>query len=88
MERAYNTQECKTAVTQCNKLLMHYGCNTSVGSEFQISIELFLLEIGASFQPLQLQFDRYANRKTHCWFKTLWEKVSTYSFKIIINNIL
>ena len=42
----------ETAVAQCNKLLMCYGCNTSVGSEFQISIELFLLEIGASFQPL------------------------------------
>ena len=44
----------ETVVAQCNKLLMYYGCDTSVGSEFQISIELFLLEIGASFQPLQL----------------------------------
>ena len=41
--------ELETAVSQCNKLLIHYGCNTSVESEFQISIELFLLEIGASF---------------------------------------
>ena len=62
----------ETAVAQCNKLLMHYGCNTSVVSEFQISIELFLLEIGASFQSLLLQFDSYADRATHCWFKTLW----------------
>ena len=77
----------ETAVAHCNKLLMHYRCDTSVGSEFQISIELFLLEIGASFQPLQLQFDRYADMKTHCWFKTLWKKASTYGFTIIINNI-
>ena len=62
----------ETAMAQCNKLMMDYGCNTSVGSEFQILIELFLLEIGASFQPLQLQFDRYSDRTTHCWFKTLW----------------
>ena len=62
----------ETAVAQCNKLLMHYGCDTSVGSEFQISIELFLLEIGASFQPLQNQFDRYADKTTRCLFKTLW----------------
>ena len=33
----------ETAVAQCNKLMMHYGCNTSVGCEFQISIELFYL---------------------------------------------
>ena len=31
----------ETTVVQCNKLLMNYGCNTSVRSEFQISIELF-----------------------------------------------
>ena len=31
----------ETAMAQCNKLLMRYGCNTSVGIEFQISIELF-----------------------------------------------
>ena len=30
----------ETAVAQCNKLLMHYRSNTSVGSEFQILIEL------------------------------------------------
>ena len=65
-------QGVETAVAQCNKLLMHYGRNTSAGSEFQISIKLFLLEIGASFQPLQFQFDRYADRTTHCWFKTIW----------------
>ena len=77
----------ETAVAQCNKLLMHYGCKTSVGSEFQILIELFFLEIGASFQPLHLQFDKYADRTTHCWFNKLWEKASTFGFKIIINNI-
>ena len=80
-------QGMETAVAQCNKLLMDYGCNTSFESEFQILIELFLLEIGASFQPLKLQFDMYADRTTHCWFKTLWEKASTYGFNIIINNI-
>ena len=74
-------------MAQCNKLLMHYVCNTSVGNEFHISIELFLLKIGASFQPLKLQVDTCADRTTHCWFKTLWEKANTFGFKIIINNI-
>ena len=39
----------ETVVAQCNKLLMHYGCNTSVGREFQISIELFYLELARHF---------------------------------------
>ena len=77
----------ETVVAQCNKLLMYYGCNASVGSEFRISIELFLLEIGASFKPLQLKFDRSSDRITHFWFKKLWEKASTFDLNIIINNI-
>ena len=74
-------------VAQCNKLRMHYGCSIIVGSEFKVSIELFLLEIGTSFQPLQLKFDKYAEWTTHFWFKTLWEKASTFGFKITINDI-
>ena len=31
----------ETAMSQRNKLLMHYGRDNSVGNEFQISIELF-----------------------------------------------
>ena len=61
--------------------------SNSVGSIFQISVELFLIEIDASFQPLQLQFDSYDGSTTHCWFKTLWENASIFGFKIIINNI-
>ena len=35
----------ETVVAQCNKLLMHYRCNTSVGSEFHIGFPSTLFSI-------------------------------------------
>ncbi len=39
-------------VEQSNKLLMHYGCCTALGTELQTSLRLLLVELGMSFQPL------------------------------------
>jgi len=36
--------EC--GIQQLNKLLMHYGCPSSVGVQLQSSMELFLIELG------------------------------------------
>jgi hypothetical protein len=36
---------------QANKLLMHYGCHTALGTELQSSLELLVADLGLSFQP-------------------------------------
>ena len=38
-------------VEQTNKLLMHYGCPSSVGFGCKVSLEYVILELGVSFQP-------------------------------------
>ena len=38
---------------QLEKLLIHYGCKTSVGLKMQFSLEILTLEMGISSQPLQ-----------------------------------
>ena len=77
--------EC--AVAQVNKLLMHYGCNTTVGLKLQASMEFLILELGLTDQPLQLDFDRYGMFATHCWIKTVWEKAHAYQLVIELGNI-
>jgi hypothetical protein len=39
-------------VEQSNKLLIHYGCRTAMGTKLQKSLRLLLVELGMSFQPL------------------------------------
>ena len=43
----------QSLVEQLNKLLMNYGCKTSIGLIMQLSLELLNLEMGISSQPLQ-----------------------------------
>lgn len=75
--------EC--SVTQLNKLLMHYGCNTAVGLKLQASMEFLILELGISTQPLQLDFDTHKFFVTDTWLKSVWEKASIFQLDIETN---
>ena len=65
-------------VEQINKLLMHYGCPSSVGFGCKVSLEYVILELGVSFQPFQLSYKKYSKRLTDCWLKSLWEKCQMF----------
>ena len=59
----------KSLVEQLNKLLMHYGCRTSVGLKMQLLLELLTLEMGILSQRLQESYKRYGPWITAGWFK-------------------
>ena len=74
-------------VEQSNKLLMHYGCQSCVGLKLQISMELLVVELGVSLQPLQESYTKYSSWITHSWLKSLWEKVDLFRIVVEVNNI-
>jgi hypothetical protein len=39
----------EATLEQANKLLMHYGCRTALGTELQNSLELLVVDLGLSF---------------------------------------
>jgi hypothetical protein len=49
----------KCLVAQITKLLVHYRCQSGIGIEMQVSMELLLMELGISVQPLQESYVRY-----------------------------
>ena len=65
-----------------NKLLMHFRCSTVTGRFMQISYSQLLVELGLSFQPLQVEYDQYNHLVTHTWMKMLWEKVSMFGLTV------
>ena len=77
--------ECTLA--QVNKLTMHYGCLSNNGRKLSMSLGYMTLELGLSFQPLQLSFELYSTWTTHCWLKSLWEKCHTFKLHISFNDI-
>ncbi len=74
-------------VEQLNKLLMHYGCRTALGTELQTSIGLLLVELGMSFQPLQLSYATFRHMVTTSWLKQVWEKLDRFKFAVMVHNL-
>ncbi len=48
-------------IAQISKLLVHYGygCQSGLGIQIQVTMELFLTELGISAQPLQESYEQY-----------------------------
>jgi hypothetical protein len=74
-------------VEQLNKPLMHYGCCTALGTKLQTSFGLLLVELGMSFQPLQLLYADYGNMVTTSWLKGVWEKLDRFKFAVMVHNL-
>ncbi len=77
--------ECFTM--QLSKLLTHYGCPSGVGVYLQISMELLVIKLGLSLQPLQMDYSRYQECCTHSWLKTVWEKAHMFNLRIHIATL-
>ncbi len=71
-------------VGQISKLLVHYGCQSGLGIQLQVTMELFLTEFGISAQPLQEPYERYEKWITSTWIKSVWEKVSKLNITVEI----
>jgi hypothetical protein len=78
----------EATVEQSNKLLMHYGCHTALGTELQTLLELLVADLGLSFQPFCVSYKHYGNWVTTCWLKRVWEKVDCYGFVLTVNNLV
>jgi hypothetical protein len=78
----------EATVEQSNKLLMHHGCHTALGSEMQTSLELLVADLGLSFQPFCISYKHYGKWVTTCWLKRVWEKVDCYGFVLTVHNLL
>jgi hypothetical protein len=74
----------KCFTSQVSKLLMHYGCKSSLGKKMAISFRELVIELGLTLQPFREPFDRYKDWVTWSWMASLWEKCSLYAVIIDI----
>ncbi len=71
-------------IGQITKLLVHYGCKSGLGIELQVTMELLIMELGLSLQPLQESFATYGKLITNTWIRSVWEKASKFDITIKI----
>ncbi len=78
----------KATMEQLNKLIMHYGCHTALGTELQKLLELLVADLGLLFQPFRVSFKPYGDWVTTCLLKRVWEKGNCYGFVLTVNNLV
>jgi hypothetical protein len=74
-------------IAQINKLLTNYGCNTGLGIHLQTSMELMVIECGVSSQILAQPYRTFSKWVSHCWFKSVWEKVDLFGLTVTIKSL-
>ncbi len=74
-------------VGQLEKVLTHYGSQTVVGKLLQSSMELLIIELGLSGQPLTEAYSVGSAWTTHSWLKSVWEKVDLFRIDVRIGNV-
>jgi hypothetical protein len=87
LSRGFYGIGCPNPVVECfiaqvTKLLIHYGCQLGIGIQLQVSLELFIIELGVSSQPFQEAFAKYGKWVTDCWLKAVWEKAIMFNVRI------
>ena len=60
-------------VAQIMKLFIHYGCQSGIRVQMQVTMELLPTEFGISSQPLQesYAYARYGKWITSSWLKSI-----------------
>jgi len=61
---------------------MHYGSKSCLGINLQASLELLVIEMGTSLQPLAEDYDQCHHWVTPSWLKSIWEKAKRFNIKV------
>jgi hypothetical protein len=74
-------------IASSNKVLTHYGTNSLLGVQFQMSLELLATEIGRSDQPFLLKYSTYEDWATDCFMKELWSRLDRFHFHMKVGKL-
>ena len=73
-------------VESVNKLMTHVGTKTMVGSQYQMSFELFIIELGLTDQPFLLDHPKYGKWVTPTILSETWARMHRFGFKLSVDT--
>jgi hypothetical protein len=77
----------ESVVETTNKMMTHVGARTMLGTQYQMSLELLILELGLSTQPFSLDYKKYNTWVTDCGWKEIWSNMCRFDFDLTINTV-
>jgi hypothetical protein len=58
-------------------MMTHVGAKTMLGTQYQMSLKLLILELGLTANPFSLDFEKYNSWVTDCGWKEIWSNMNT-----------
>jgi hypothetical protein len=74
-------------IESTNKLMTHFGAQSLLGVQYQMSAELLAIEVGMSAQPLLLDYDRCESWAMDSTLKELWARLHRFGFQMQLDTI-
>jgi hypothetical protein len=74
-------------VAGVNKILSHFGSQSLVGTQYQMSTELLIMEVGISTQPFTQDYIKYGDRATPSILKEIWARMHRFGFRLEIHTV-
>ena len=75
----------ESLIKSINKIMTHVGGKSLVATQYQMSLELLLLELGVSDQPFLEDFDKFSTWVTPVTLTELWSKLNRFGFKLSVD---
>lgn len=73
-------------VESSNKLMTHVGAKSLVGTQFQMSFEVLVLELGLSDQPFLQNYSKYKDWVTPTILTETWSRMHRFGFKMTVDT--
>jgi hypothetical protein len=77
----------ESIVESTNKMMTHVGAKTMLGTQYQMSLELLILELGLTANPFSLDFEKYNSWATDCGWKEIWSNMCRFGFDLSVNTV-
>eukprot|EP00956_Cyclotella_meneghiniana_P029292 scaffold70426_cov59-Cyclotella_meneghiniana.AAC.3 len=77
----------EATIESVNKVLTHFGARTMTGTEFQMSYELLIVELGLSDQPFLLEYDKYHERAAPTLLTEVWSRMDKFGFQLTTGTV-
>jgi hypothetical protein len=77
----------ESIVESTNKMMTHVGAKTMLGTQYQMSLELLILELGLTANPFSLDFEKYNSWVTDCGWKEIWSNMCRFGFDLSVDTV-
>jgi hypothetical protein len=67
--------------------MTHFGAQSLLGVQYQVSVELLVIKVGMGGQSLLLHYDKYGHWATDCTLKELLARLHQFGFQLQLNTI-